>query len=179
MDVTFYPNLYILYIYDFNTIFPGKAWSGMFELVDTGNQQSNKEVDLQKYFMYFENTNIQRLKAFKYLFFKGIKYKRVFCISDTYFKYMYLKYCPSLHTLRTSMSPSQFPVGRDSNKYGLIPGTISSSLQSTAISVRSASILVWNAHFLPSNQSQIRIKPTPYIYIFFNILFNSVICQWI
>ncbi len=40
--------------------------SGMFELVDTGNQQSNKEVDWQKkYFMYFENTKILRLNIFK------------------------------------------------------------------------------------------------------------------
>ncbi len=51
--------------------------SGMSELVDTGNQQSNKEVDWQlKYFMYFENTTIQRLNVFKYkihlIFFNGI-----------------------------------------------------------------------------------------------------------
>ncbi len=36
------------------------------DLVDTGNQQSNKEVDWKKVFMYFENTNILRLNVFKY-----------------------------------------------------------------------------------------------------------------
>ncbi len=52
MDVTFYSKLNILSVYDFdfNKIFPGKHESGMFELVDTGNQQSNKEVDWQKVF---------------------------------------------------------------------------------------------------------------------------------
>ncbi len=30
--------------------------SGMSEIIDTGNQLSNKEVDWQKYFMYIENT---------------------------------------------------------------------------------------------------------------------------
>ncbi len=50
MDVTFYSklNIFSVYDFDFNKIFPGKHESGMFELVDTGNQQSNKEVDWQK-----------------------------------------------------------------------------------------------------------------------------------
>ncbi len=55
--------------------------SGMSELADTGNQQSNKEAGCKKYFMYFENTKILRLNVFKY--------KIVSCISNTY-----LKYCP-------------------------------------------------------------------------------------
>ncbi len=33
---------------------------------------------------------------FYFLKFKVLKYKIVFCISNTYLKYMYLKYCPSL-----------------------------------------------------------------------------------
>ncbi len=61
-----------------------------FELVDTGNQQSNKEVDWQK-------SIICILKTFDF-FPKVFKYKIVFCISNTYFKYMYFKYCPSLGT---------------------------------------------------------------------------------
>ncbi len=76
-DATFYSNLNILNIYDFdfNKIFPGNLasstealewrsrWShtaaahmhesDMCELVDTGNQQSNKEVDWQKVFYVF------------------------------------------------------------------------------------------------------------------------------
>ncbi len=40
--------------------------SGMSELVDTGNQQSNKRLTGKKYFMYFENTKILRLNVFKY-----------------------------------------------------------------------------------------------------------------
>ncbi len=37
----------------------------------------------------------------KYIrFFSNVlKYRIVFCISNTYFKYMYLKYCPSLPVL--------------------------------------------------------------------------------
>ncbi len=49
--------------------------------------------------MYFGNTKIIRLNLnTKYILFfsKVFKYKIVFCISNTYFKYMYLKYCPSL-----------------------------------------------------------------------------------
>ncbi len=64
--------------------------SGMSEL---GNQQSYKEVDWQK---LLENIKILRLNVFKYkihlIFFSGIKMQN----SILYFKYMYLKYCPSL-----------------------------------------------------------------------------------
>ncbi len=42
--------------------------SGMSELVDTGNQQSNKEVDWQKVFYVFKKKK------------KVFKYKIVFCI---------------------------------------------------------------------------------------------------
>ncbi len=53
-DATFYSKLNILNIYDFDyKIFPGKHERGMFELVDTGHQQSNKEVDWQKVFYVF------------------------------------------------------------------------------------------------------------------------------
>ncbi len=46
--------------------YQGKHESGMFELVDRGNQHSDKEVDWQKYFVYFEITKILGINVFKY-----------------------------------------------------------------------------------------------------------------
>ncbi len=94
-DATFYSKLNI-YDFDFNKIFPGKHESGMFEvdLVDTGNQQSNKEVDWQKVFYVFWKYKNEMYLNKKYIrfSFKGIKKLN----SNLYLKYMYLKYCPSL-----------------------------------------------------------------------------------
>ncbi len=52
------------------------------------NQQSNKEFYWQKvFYVFWKYTNTKN---------NVFKYKIVCCISNTYFKYMYLKCCPSL-----------------------------------------------------------------------------------
>ncbi len=53
--ILFKLNILNIYDFDFDKIFPGKAWKCTCELVDTENQH-NKEFDWQKVFMYFENT---------------------------------------------------------------------------------------------------------------------------
>ncbi len=78
-DATFYSNLNI---YDFNTIFPGKVWKWH---VWTSWYSLIKRLIGKKYFMYFENRNIQRLNAFKYIFFKGIKIQK----SILYLRYVF------------------------------------------------------------------------------------------
>ncbi len=77
-----------------------------FELVDTRNQQSNIEVDWQKVFNVLKKCKNTKIKCIyiqntldffqRYL---NTKCKYIFFISNTYFKYMYLKYCPSLCTI--------------------------------------------------------------------------------
>ncbi len=64
----------------------------MFELVDTGNQQSNKEIDWQKVFYVFwkyKNTKIKCIKIQNTLDFcsKVLKYK--IQNSILYFKYVF------------------------------------------------------------------------------------------
>ncbi len=62
-----------------------------------------KRLTGKKYFMYFENTKIlsqMYLNRKCIRFFQrylNTKYIIVFCISNTYFKYIYQKYCPSMH----------------------------------------------------------------------------------
>ncbi len=61
----------------------------MFELVDTGNQQSNKEVDLQKVFYVFWKYKYTKIKCILNTFFsKVLKYKEYFVFQIRIFKYM-------------------------------------------------------------------------------------------
>ncbi len=55
-------NILNIYDFDFKRFSQKKHESGMFELADSGNQQSNKEVNWQKVFYVFwkyKNTKIK------------------------------------------------------------------------------------------------------------------------